>query len=299
MAIQLVAQFERYLLTEKCVARNTFHAYKRDIDQLVSFLTKKKIKIEKSKLDDLKKFLLFLKKDGISPRSMARKISSIKALFKYAQVHHGLKNIATDLLFPKLDKTLPKHIPEKEIEKLLNVAEQDKKPVGVRNKIILYLLYVSGMRITEMTKLKCSDIHFDTGFACVHGKGGRTRMIPLPQPMFAMLRKYLDKTYAKLIKKKEYSEYLFPVLYAGKIRPITRQACWIILQKLWKKTGAKRSISPHKLRHSLATHMLKNGADLRSLQMLLGHENVSTVQIYTHVETSHLREIYNKKHPRS
>lgn len=162
-------------------------------------------------------------------------------------------------------------------------------------------MYVSGMRVSELINLNVSDIHFDTGFIAVTGKGGKQRMIPIPQSMLAMIREYIQTVQRGIYMRRptKESDYLFPVYYGKKIKAITRQACWGIIQKICKNAGIKRAISPHQLRHSLATHMLKKGADLRSLQMILGHENISTVQVYTHVETTHLREVYDKKHPRS
>ena len=184
------------------------------------------------------------------------------------------------------------------MEQLLKAAEADSSSHAHRNKVMLYLLYVTGLRITELTTLTLSAIQWDTGFLHIAGKGGKQRMIPLPLPMKELLQGYVQKLQHQMTAENK-SDYLFPVRYACTIRPITRQAFWNILKKIWKKTGNAKSISPHQLRHSLATHLLKRGADLRSLQLLLGHENVSTVQIYTHVETSHLRMVYNKKHPRS
>ena len=164
---------------------------------------------------------------------------------------------------------------------------------------MLYLLYVTGLRITELVSLIISNIHFDTGILEVHGKGGKGRVIPLPTPTLDMIRAYLESVHKKFIEAHGQTDYLFPTLYASAIKPITRQSFWQVLKDLCKKTTIQKAISPHTLRHSLATHLLKNGAHLRSLQMLLGHENISTVQIYTHVEVSYLRHVYDKKHPRS
>jgi integrase/recombinase XerD len=166
----------------------------------------------------------------------------------------------------------------------------------------MYLLYVSGMRISELVHMRVSDIQFDTGFLKITGKGEKERLIPVPEAMRQMLREYLETAHRDFMTKKGgtvHNDYLFPTWYAGTIKPITRQACWMILNSLWLKTGIQKTISPHQLRHSLATHMLKNGVDLRSLQQILGHENIGTVEIYTHVEVSHIREVYDKKHPRS
>lgn len=298
----LVTKFQAYLLTEKRVSDNTFQAYKKDVEQFVAFCAKQKIVLEQVTAQHLKLFVRHMKRSGLGSSSIARKISSLKALFGYLHTHHEWKNHAAEIMIPKIEKKLPNVLPEKEVEKLLKIADANPALIGVRNKVMLYLLYVSGMRISELINLMLADVQFDTGFIMVRGKGGKERMVPIPQAMLKMTREYITRIHPALISQDgvgRTSDYLFPVVYGGKIKPISRQAFWMILKKLWRKTGIKRDISPHVLRHSLATHMLKNGADLRSLQLILGHENVSTVQIYTHVETSHLRKIYDKKHPRS
>lgn len=289
--MSIITKFEAYLLTERRVAKNTFSAYKQDLAQFVSFLAQHKITIEQATVDDVKRYLSYLKTNAIGARSMARKISALKLFFAYAHEHAGFVDITHDMQGPKLEKKLPSFLSEQEIAQLLQVADADTSEQGVRNKVMLYLLYVSGMRISELTNLRVSDIHADTGFIMIRGKGGKERMVPVPQDMIELLHNYMQTIRG--------SDYLFAVRYGGKIKPISRQACWHVLNGLWKKTGISRTISPHMLRHSLATHMLKNGADLRSLQLLLGHENISTVQIYTHVETTHLRTVYDIKHPRS
>lgn len=299
----IVTRFEAYLLTEKRVAHNTFHAYRLDIQQFLIYLAGHKIELEKVVAQDLKRYLLYLKDAGLSARSMSRKISSLKSLFSYTHYYHNWPDIAYDLGFPKLDKKLPVYVTEQELEKLFAVAAQDASTIGIRNKVLLYLLYATGMRISELTSLTVAQIHFDTHRIMIHGKGGKGRIVPLPATVSEFLQNYVDSALkillAKETKKKLQHTYLFPVYYGGTVRPITRQAFWGILKELWKKTGIQKSISPHKLRHSFATHLLKNGADLRSLQLILGHENLATTQIYTHVETSYLRTVYNKKHPRA
>ena len=288
---ELQTKFEAYLLTEKRVSVNTFSAYKCDITQFMYFLSKKNITIEQIKKNDLKKFLFYLYDRKLSARSVARKISSLKIFFAYIHQRFGWKNIAEELYMPKIEKKLPQYLTENEIKLLLTAAEHDQTVIGIRNKVMLYLLYVSGMRISELVTLTIADMHFDTGFIAVCGKGGRQRMIPIPQIVLTMIKNYMGTL--------KNTDYLFPVKYGKKIKPISRQAFWVILKKLSKRAGIDQSIFPHQLRHSLATHLLKKGADLRSLQLLLGHESIATVQIYTHVEISHLREVYDKKHPRS
>ncbi len=298
----LLHKFEAYLLTERRVAINTLAAYKRDLNQFILFLNTKKITIASVESADLKKFLAYLHKMKLSARSIARKISALKTFYSYVNQQFEWKNIAQEMRIPKMAQTLPHYLSEDEIKALFAAADLDTSPYGLRNKVMLYLLYTSGMRISELTKLRISHLYFDTGFISVFGKGGKQRMVPIPAIVLAMLQTYIDTTLAEKQEKKKVRNiagYIFPTQYAGKIKPISRQSFWIILNSIWKKTGIKKLISPHQLRHSLATHMLQQGLDLRSLQIVLGHENLTTVQIYTHVETSYLRKIYDNKHPRS
>ncbi len=294
-----ITKFEAYLLTEKRVSKNTFVAYKRDLAQFEIFLNCEELILSKIKLDGLKKFLQYLHNHKLSARSIARKIAVLKGLFLFLSSKGYAENIAQGLIVPKIKKSLPSYLSEDEIEQLFQAAQKDSSLQGQRNLIMLYTLYVTGMRVTELVQLKVSHIQFDTGYIHVDGKGGKQRMIPIPLSIQKMLKKYIKKILYSFTAKNGPTEFMFPIRYGKKTKPISRQAFWTILKNIWKKAAMKKSISPHKLRHSFATHMLKKGANLRSLQLLLGHENISTVQIYTHVEMSYLRKIYDKKHPRS
>lgn len=298
-AKQIQTKFEAYLLTEKRVSQNTFFSYQMDLRQFIDFLEKNNISFDKITGDELKTFIHYLYGLKLSARSIARKISTLKAFFGYLSSHFDIKNNAKELHIPKIEKRLPTYLTQDEISKLLTYSEQDRSPLGVRNSIMLYLLYSSGMRVSELINIKISDIHFDTRFIAVEGKGGKQRMIPLPEVIMNLLHDYLQKYAQNNVVSSIESVYLFPILYGKKIKPISRQSCWGILKRMCKQAGIKRTISPHQLRHSFATHMLEKGVDLRSLQALLGHEGITTVEVYTHVETSQLRKIYDKKHPRS
>lgn len=296
----VLTHFQAYLLTEKCLSKNTVAAYCNDIAQVALFFKKKEVPFSHACYEDIKAFLRFLKEERMSARSMARKISALKVFYGWAHLKYDWVNVADDLVMPKLEKKLPSYLSEEEVEKLFQAAEIDTSEQGIRNKIMLFLLYVSGMRISELTGLIRDDIHFDTGFVHIKGKGGKGRRVPLPDQMRTMLKEYLDTAYKIILDKyKQTTPYVFPILYAGKLRPITRQSFWLVLKKLCINADIEKSVSPHTLRHSLATHLLKKGAHLRSLQLLLGHESLATVEIYTHVETDHLRKIYDKKHPRA
>ena len=298
---RLFEQFRVYLLTEKRVSTNTLDAYCADLRQFLDFIADRALGPEDVRPVDLKDFLGSLKKEELSSRSMARKVSSLKAFYGYVHRYHGLDNNAESLIFPKLESRLPKCLSESEIETLLVASSADTSMSGMRNRVMLSLLYVSGMRISELIGLRIADIRQDASLIAVQGKGGKGRLIPIPHEIIGLINDYTQNMALSMKAKKHGNEisYLFPVCYGGIIKPMTRQACWAIIKKIWAKTGIAKPISPHMLRHSLATHMLKNGADLRSLQMLLGHENLSTVQIYTHLDTTYVRSIYDAKHPRS
>ncbi|HLC06779.1 MAG TPA: site-specific tyrosine recombinase/integron integrase [Candidatus Babeliales bacterium] len=298
-AKHIQTKFEAYLLTEKRVANNTFFSYQRDLKQFIGFLEKNNIVLEKITGDELKTFVHHLYGLKLSARSIARKISTLKTFFGYISRVFDIKNIAKELHIPKIEKRLPTYLTQEEVSKVLTHSEKDRSPLGIRNSIILYLLYSSGMRVSELINIKISDIHFDTRFISIEGKGGKQRMIPLPQAVLLLLHNYLQKHAHNNFPASVDPMYLFPIMYGKKIKPISRQSCWGILKKLCERAGIKRAISPHQLRHSFATHMLEKGVDLRSLQVLLGHEEITTVEVYTHVETSQLRKIYDKKHPRS
>ena len=297
--------FSTFLLTEKRVSKNTFLAYSRDIEQFLNFFKSKKVTIKSCNKNDIKKFLKKLKDQGVSAKTLSRKISCLKAFFNFLSDRFKIPNRAGSLIFPKIEKTLPIYLTELEIENLLGAASKDRSDKGIRNRVMLSLIYASGMRVSELVNLRIDQIHFDTGFIGITGKGNKERLVPLPVNVLKFLRFYLDNIYEKLKPKKVMGEnsfgqnFLFFSFYRKQIKPISRQSFWIILKNILSKADIKKKVSPHTLRHSLATHLLKSGANIRSLQMLLGHEQLTTVQVYTHLEKSHLRKVYDDKHPRA
>lgn len=301
--IDFIAQFHAYLLTEKRVSENTFLAYKRDVAQLDNYLKSKKVTLDGCQKKHLTNFLKHLKDAGFKAKTLSRKISSIKLLFDFVHERYKLSNSASGLIFPKLEKKLPAFLSEQEVQALLVAASSDVSDKGTRNKVMLSLLYATGMRVSELVSLTVDQLYFDTGFIKLSGKGNKERFVPLPKSILSLLRFYLDVVYPKLLlsseKQNNKENYLFFTLYKKTIKSLSRQSFWIILKKILKKALIVKNISPHSLRHSLATHLLKNGADLRSLQILLGHENLATVQVYTHLGDSELRKIYDKNHPRA
>ncbi len=300
----LIEQFHMHLLAEKRVAQNTFLAYKRDIDQLLAYLKKQKKTLAVCEKRNLVLFLKHLKNAGLMSKTLSRKISSIKLLYGFLADRFGYEDAAKKLITPKIDKKLPSYLTELEIKHLFMVSAKDRSDKGIRNNVMLNVVYASGMRVSELVSLRLHQVNFETGFLSITGKGSKDRHIPIPLSTLELLQFYIDNVYKKVIlelkkKPKPQEQYLFLTTKGGIAKPMSRQFFWLTLKNLLKKAGIEKNIFPHALRHSLATHLLKNGADLRSLQLLLGHENLSTVQIYTHVGTSELRKTYDKKHPRA
>jgi integrase/recombinase XerD len=297
----LVTQWCAHLLTEKRVAPNTYSAYKSDVQHLLVFLSNNSLTLKTVGKKDLKRYLADMQQRGIVPRSVSRKITAVRMFFSYLVDRYDYENVAEDLVLPKLEKRLPHYLTEAEIAALLAASDKDQSPPGKRMQLILYLLYTTGMRISELAHLKLSDIRLQEAVLQFMGKGGKERAIPIPAVVCDMVRHYINNVHHIFLRKTSQTgtEPLFPTLYGEQIKPISRQLLWMIIKDACKMANIQKTVSPHQLRHSLATHLLKNGADLRSIQMMLGHETISTVEIYTHVETSHMRLVYDKKHPRS
>jgi integrase/recombinase XerD len=295
-----LVKFESYLLTKKGLADNTLRSYLADLSHFQDFLELKySLELQASETKHLKSYLKHLKSLDLLPRTVSRKISSLKVFYKFLETE-GFNNIATTLVFPSLDKKLPNYLSHEEVEAILEFAKNNKSENGSQFHTALLLLYSTGLRVSELVGLKVADIQFDTGLITVLGKGGKGRLVPVPLKVLNELKNYLDNDYENILKVKPSGKMpIFGVIRKNKIQNQTRQWMWLVLKKTVESAGISKKISPHVLRHSLATHLLKNGADLRTLQMLLGHENVKTVEIYTHLDTGHLRKLYNKKHPRA
>lgn len=300
-----IVAFEAYLITERRFTLNTVMAYKKDLAQFIEHIEGLSKTVEQVLLADLHSFLQHLHGQRCKARTIARKIATLKTFYVFLHEKHKINNIAASLATPKCESTLPRYLSEQEIQQMLAVAQQDKGPYAQRNYLMLLFLYGTGMRISELLELRVTDIRFDTRTVLVNGKGNKQRIIPLPEDLVPRLQEYattLSQAYdeaAIIVRTTRTPEYLFPSNYGSSKKPLSRQAFWQMLRKLCKLAGIERDVSPHQLRHSLATHLLQRGADLRSLQLLLGHETLSTMHVYTHLDTANLRSIYNKKHVRS
>lgn len=293
-------KFEAYLLTKKRLADNTLKSYMSDLRHYTEFLQDKyKVEAQNANTKQVKAYLKSLKDLELLPRSMARKVSSLKVFYAFLE-DLGFDNLAASLVFPVTEKRLPNYLSDAQVATLIEKAKEDQTDLGKQFYTALMLLYATGLRVSELVTLKVCDIQFDTGLLSVYGKGGKGRLVPVPLLVLEQLKNYLEVTFKSLHNKEALGNFpVFATKRKGSLKPHSRQWVWGQLKSLAVKAGIEKTLSPHVLRHSLATHLLKNGADLRTLQMLLGHENVKTVEIYTHLDTSHLRHLYDKKHPRA
>ncbi len=288
--------YTNYLSVEKGLAKNTLESYRRDLRKLYGFM--KKLEITDLQLvsrDDINQFIFELKKQGCATSSISRCIASIRSFFNFL-LQEGLieKNPAIELESPRLEKKLPRVLTTDEVEKLLSQPSPFEHN-GLRDRAMLELLYASGIRVSELVSLNITDFEPQVGFLRCRGKGMKERIVPIGSVAINYVNEYLDKSRAKLLKKN--GEPALFVNHHG--RRMTRQGFWKILKKYALKSNIHGEITPHTLRHSFATHLIENGADLRSVQEMLGHSDISTTQIYTQITKRKIREVYDKTHPRA
>ncbi len=290
----LIDQFLNYMRVERGVSENTIEAYGRDLRGLADFVEKEGASCKKIDINILTNYITYLS-ERLSRRSLARNISAIRTFFKFLVLEGVIQeNPARFLEVPKVSKTLPGILNEHEIELLLNQPSAST-PIGIRDKAMIELLYATGVRVSELVHLKISDVDLNVGYIKVKGKGAKERFVPIGEKAVSVLKEYIEKARSKFDKKRG-SPYLF---LNNRGKPFSRQGFWKMLKSYAKKAGIKKRITPHIIRHSFATHLIKNGADLRSVQMMLGHSDISTTQIYTHIDRSYLKEVYNRCHPRA
>lgn len=286
--------FLSYLRVERGLSVNTLSAYRNDLAKLSLFAKSSGKELLSLRADDLASFMQSLHKQGLHPRSVARTLVAVRGFYKFLIQDGYLKlDPSANLEAPKAWQTLPRFLAAEEVERLLScpVTATDE---GLRDKAMLEVLYATGMRVSEIVGLNPSNLNLDLGFITVFGKGDKERAVPLGKTAVEWTRKYL-LIRARLAAQDKTAG---PLFVADNGKPLTRQAFWRIVVSYGEKAGIGH-ITPHLLRHSFATHLLENGADLRSVQMMLGHSNISTTQIYTHITNERLREIYKKFHPRA
>lgn len=288
--------FIYYLSVERGLADNTLESYQRDLKKYLLFLKEQNVKDFSSTSRTLiSQYLLQERNKGLSPSTLSRNLASIRSFYQFLLMEHIIQeNPAIELESPKTEKKLPKVLSFQDMEVLLE-QPKTKETIGIRDKAMLELLYATGIRVSELVHLNISNLNIKMGFVRCEGKGSKERMIPLGTLAIRSLQEYLQNGRSRLVKQVE-EKALF-INQHGK--RLTRQGFWKILKKYALKAGISSEITPHTLRHSFATHLLENGADLRSVQEMLGHADISTTQIYTQVTRQKIKEVYNQTHPRA
>jgi integrase/recombinase XerD len=296
-----IKQFGTYLKLERSLSQNSIEAYVHDVEMLHQFLELKKQKATPFNLTakHLRDFLQYINELGMSAYSQARILSGIKAFYKYLLFEELIEKDPTALIEgPKLGRKLPDTLSYPEIEKLFDAIDLST-PEGGRNRAMLEVLYSSGLRVSELVELRINNIHFDAGFLRVIGKGNKERLVPVGRDAMKYLKIYLDDIRGKLPNKpaKKGSEtHTFLNRNGGKL---SRVSVFTTIKSLAAATGLKKTISPHTFRHSFATHLIEGGADLRAVQEMLGHESITTTEIYTHLDRDYLKQVIQEFHPRS
>lgn len=293
-AEEVIQLFLDFLSVEKGLSANTILSYGRDLEKYLLFLRKEKIDWTRAGEDNLVRFIHHQSQAGLQARSLARLISALKSFYRFL-VLDGLvkKDPSANLSSPKTWMTLPKYLTVQEVEDLLRQPD-DKDLHGLRDRAMLEVLYATGLRVSELIQLKPKDLNLDNGYLICRGKGGKERVVPLGKSAAVVTKRYIEEARPQLQKKP--TEALFLTRLGD---PFTRQGFWKTLREYARKAGLASKISPHILRHSFATHLLERGADLRSVQLMLGHSQITTTQIYTHVSRERLRQVYERYHPRA
>jgi integrase/recombinase XerD len=283
------------LEVERGLSENTLAAYQRDITKLEQYTSGRKKKIEKLGAADIRSFLRELHRQGLSHRSIARILSAVRGLYRFSAAEGRIAVDPTEQIeAARIPRGLPKYLSFDDVENLI-AAPDTSTPEGLRDRAMLETLYATGLRVSELLGLRVEDVHFEAGYLLCRGKGRKERIVPVGRSAVRWLQEYLAKSRPELAKKRSRSPWLF----LSRRGQMTRQRFWQIIKAHGLRAGIRRKLSPHVVRHSFATHLLERGADLRSLQLMLGHANIGTTQIYTHVSRERLRRVYDEHHPRA
>ena len=291
----VIEDFIDYIVVEKGLSKNSVAAYRRDLLKFESFLDKGQVHILKARREDVLSFISFLREGGLGSRSAARNLVAIRMLFRFLKAEKRIEVLPTENIeLPRSFKRLPDTLSPAEVELILK-SPDETDPLGMRDRAMFELLYATGLRVSELVNITINRLNLEVGFLVAMGKGSKERVIPMGEIAMEWIRRYIRGARVKTLKGRE-SDYLFVTARGDKM---TRQGFWKILRKHAMKVGIYKKISPHTLRHSFATHLLDGGADLRSVQSMLGHADISTTQIYTHINSERLKKIYKQFHPRS
>jgi integrase/recombinase XerD len=293
---QYIKSFQHYLKLERGLSKNTIDNYTFDLQRLCSYLEQNNISVSPIAIQDetVQQFIYTISKE-LNARSQARILSGLKAFFNYLIFEDYRTNNPMELIeTPRIGRKLPDTLSIDEIDNLIKAIDLSKKE-GERNRAIIETLYGCGLRVSELVNLKISDLFFDEGFIKVSGKGNKDRFVPIAKHTMKYIELYKSTVRNKLQIKKNFEDTLFLNQHG---KQLTRAMIFTIIRTLATKINLQKKISPHTLRHSFATHLLENGADLRSIQIMLGHESITTTEIYIHLDKKHLTEIINAFHPR-
>jgi len=286
----LAREFLTYIQVEKGLSRNTLQNYARDISRLKTWADTKRKRIEQLDRKDLREWIASMSREGLAPSSIARAVSAARGFFRFLMLdRHVQRDPTEDIHTPQRSSHLPKFLTEEEMERLLR-APDIKSDVGVRDRAMLEVMYAAGLRVSEMCGLRVADVDLDGAIVTCHGKGSKQRRIPIGKSAVHWLQRYIA------VRDRLGSNN--PVLFLNRGRALTRQLAWSII-KTHAATAQVPDISPHTLRHSFGTHLMQHGADSRSVQALLGHSDISTTEIYTHITDLHMRKAYDRFHPRA
>lgn len=286
--------FLDYLAVEKGLAKNSLSSYRMDLRHFGHWLNDHKVEIDGVKRIHIVRYFQSLRSSGLSARSVARALAAIRGMFRFLVAERHLKHDPTENLEnPKLWATLPKSMLLSEVEALLAAPDRES-PAGLRDRAMLELLYATGLRVSELIRVRIDDLVMDAGFLRTMGKGSKERIVPFGDAAREAIVDYTERG------RPHFDKHGDPHLFlSNRGRPMSRQSFWMKIVSYARQAGIKSQISPHVLRHSFATHLLENGADLRSVQMMLGHSDISTTQIYTHVSRARLQKLYDQFHPRA